>query len=450
VILRPSEEGFFFNWNEHMKTYGVGILGFGTVGAGVIETLQLNGDLIAARTGLRIEVRRVADLDLDRDRGVKVDPSIFTRDAMAVIDDPAVDIVVELIGGVKTAREVILKALRAGKPVVTANKALLAEHGDELYAVADESSADLYYEASVCGGIPVIRSLREGLIANHIESMYGIMNGTCNYILTRMEQENLPFEKVLADAQTRGYAEAEPSLDIDGIDTAHKAAILASLAYGFPVPMEAVHVEGIRGLDPLDLRYAKELGYRIKLLAQIRHHADGIEVRVCPTLVPLGHMLASVSGTFNALMVRGDVVGDTLYYGRGAGRLPTASAVVSDLADVARNLASSSNLRVPALVRHGEYGKMKKLEDLESCCYLRMSLKDHPCVLAQVAQVLGENGISIASVIQNKPGEGCDYAPVIVVTHRAPEKKFRQALRIIDALDVVGARTIRMAIEDFE
>ncbi|MGD9873222.1 MAG: homoserine dehydrogenase [Kiritimatiellia bacterium] len=433
-----------------MKTYGVGILGFGTVGAGVIETLQRNGDLLAARTGLRLEVRKVADLDITRDRGVKVDPSILTKDAMSVIDDPSVNIVVELIGGVKIAREVILKALRAGKPVVTANKALLAEHGDELYAVADENNADLYYEASVCGGIPVIRSLREGLIANHIESMFGIMNGTCNYILTRMEQENLPFDKVLADAQAKGYAEAEPSLDIDGIDTAHKAAILASLAYGFPVPMSSVHVEGIRGLDPLDIHYAKELGYRIKLLAQIRHDSGGIEVRVCPTLVPLNHMLASVSGVFNALLVRGDIVGDTLYYGRGAGRLPTASAVVSDLADVARNLSLESELRVPALVRHGEYGDMKKRDELQSSYYLRMSLKDHPRVLAQVAQVLGDHEISIASVIQNKPCGGSPFAPVIIVTHRASEKKFREALQKIDALDVVGAKTVRMAIEDFE
>jgi homoserine dehydrogenase len=300
----------------------------------------------------------------------------------------------------------------------------------------------------VAGGIPIIKSLREGLVANHIAAAYGILNGTCNYILTRMEQEALSFDEVLKAAQSAGYAEAEPSLDIDGHDTAHKAAILASLAYGFPVPMKALRIEGIRGLAQDEIRYAAELGYRIKLLGILRHDAAGVSVCVHPTLVSHSHMLASVSGVFNAVLVRGDIVGDTLYYGRGAGRLPTASAVLADVADVARRLASGARVELPVFPPQKKIPLMAPLDQMESRYYLRLSLLDKPGVLARVAQALGQHHISIASMIQKEQSRG-DYVPVIILTHASAEKNFQAALDEIDKLDVVGAKTVRLRIEDF-
>jgi homoserine dehydrogenase len=431
-----------------MKEFGIGLLGFGTVGAGVIEGLQKNGELMARRLGVKPVLRKVADIDLERDRGVKVDRSLLTQDAEAVIKDPSVDVIVELIGGTTIARKFILQALKLGKPVVTANKALLAEFGEEIHRTAKENHTEVYYEASVGGGIPIIKALREGLCANHIESIYGILNGTCNYILTRMEREHLPFDEVLREAQKAGYAEAEPSLDIDGIDTAHKAVVLASLAYGFTIPMSAVHIEGIRGLAAADIAYAGELGYRIKLLAIIKQSAGQAEVRVHPTLVPLNHMLASVSGVFNAVMVKGDVVGDTLYYGRGAGRAATSSAVLSDIADVALNLASGSKQRLPSFVGNGVKGQIRPIGEIGARYYLRLSLLDKPGMLAKVAHILGDHQISIASVMQKEARLG-EYVPVIIVTHASTEGNFRAALAEIDRMDVVGAETVRLRIEDF-
>ncbi len=430
-----------------MKELGIGLLGFGTVGAGVVENLQKNGDLLARRVGAKLVLRRIADLDLDRDRGVKVDRSILTKDAYAVIEDPSVNVVVELVGGTGIARDFILKALSLGKPVVTANKALLAEHGEEIYALAEQKNTEVYFEASVGGGIPIIKALREGLVANRIESIYGILNGTCNYILTRMEQEHLPFDQVLQEAQKAGYAEAEPSLDVDGIDTAHKAVILASLAYGFPVPMKSVHIDGIRGIAQADIGYAADLGYRVKLLAIIKSAGGEVEVRVHPTLVPHRHVLASVGGVFNAVVVNGDVAGDTLYYGRGAGRAATSSAVLSDLADVARNLVAGSARRGPAAIRSGD-GRIRPIGEIDARYYLNLALLDRPGMLARVAQILGRHEISIASVLQKEARTG-EHVPVIIVTHRAQEKHFRAALEEIDALDVVGAKTVRIRIEDF-
>ncbi len=431
-----------------MKEYGIGILGFGTVGAGVIEGLQKNGELMARRLGVRPVLRKVADIDLDRDRGVAVDRALLTSDAEAVIRDPSVDVVVELIGGTTIARKFILQALKLGKPVVTANKALLAEHGEEIHRAALAHQTEVYYEASVAGGIPIIKALREGLCANHIESIHGILNGTCNYILTRMEREHLPFDQVLKEAQQAGYAEAEPSLDIDGIDTAHKAVVLASLAYGCSLPMSAVHVEGIRGLAAAEIAYAAELGYRIKLLATIKQSAGQIEVRVHPTLVPLSHVLASVSGVFNAVLVKGDIVGDTLYVGRGAGRAATSSAVLSDIADVALNLASGAKQRLPSFVGTCAATSLRPIGEIGARYYLRLSLLDRPGVLARVAQILGEHQISIASVMQKEARAG-EHVPVIIVTHGATEGNFRAALARIDAMDVVGAPTVRLRIEDF-
>ena len=430
-----------------MREIGVGLLGFGTVGAGVVEGLQKNGDLIAGRLGCRLVMRRIADLDIDRDRGVEIDPSMLTKDAESVIDDPAIDIVIELIGGVTIARKFITRALSLGKPVVTANKALLAEHGADLMALAQSHKTDLYFEASVAGGIPIIKTLREGLIANRIDSIYGILNGTCNYILTRMEREKLKYERVLKDAQAAGYAEADPGLDIDGHDTSHKAVVLASLAYGINVPLRAVSVEGIRGLSEVDIDYARDLGYRIKLLAVIKNIESQIEVRVHPTLIPVEHMLASVSGVFNAVLVEGNIVGQTLYYGRGAGRLPTASAVIADLADVARNIATRSAGRVPPLSLIDQTVVYRDAGSICTRSYLRISLLDKPGALGIIASILGRQGISIASVLQQEEHQG-RHVQVVIVTHRAQEQQFQAALQEINALSAVGNPVIRMRIED--
>ena len=431
-----------------MKELGIGLLGFGTVGAGVVEGLQRNGTLLAQRLGVHLVLRKIADLDLETDRGVAVDRALLTRDAEAVIRDPAVDVIIELIGGTGVAKKLVLEALRLGKPVITANKKLLAEYGSEMFAAAAAGGASLHFEASVGGGIPVIKALREGLVANQIKSIYGILNGTCNYILTRMEREKLPFDAVLKAAQAAGYAEAEPSLDIDGHDTAHKAIVLASLAYGCAVPLTAAHVEGIRGLAAEDITDALEMGYRIKLLGIVRRGAAGIAVSVHPTLVPLNHMLAAVDGVFNAILVDGDIVGQTLYFGRGAGRQATASAVLSDLADVARDHAAGIRQRIalpgtacaPAQVQTGGAELVR--------CYLRLALLDKPGMLARVAQVLGEHQISIASVMQKETSVG-HHVPVVIVTHQAPESAFLQAFAKIDQLDIIGAPTVRLRIEDF-
>ncbi|MCP5487379.1 MAG: homoserine dehydrogenase [Verrucomicrobia bacterium] len=431
-----------------MQEIGLGLLGFGTVGAGVVEGLQRNGDLIAARAGVRPVLRKIADLDLDRDRGVVVDRSMLTTDATAVIHDPEIHIVIELIGGVGIARELVMEALKAGKPVVTANKKLLAEFGHELFPLADQHQVDLRFEASVAGGIPIIQALREGLIANHIPNAYGILNGTCNYILTRMEEEGRPFDEVLQEAQDAGYAEAEPSLDIDGHDTAHKAALLASLAYGFPYPLSRLHVEGIRGIAREDIENVCELGYRMKLLAILKKTGDQVGVRVHPTLVPLDHMLAQVGGVFNTVMVTGDIVGDTLYYGKGAGRLPTASAVISDIAAIARQLATQSSGHVPAFVPEGGQPQIQPMDEVLARNYLRLSLMDRPGVLAHVAGILGEHGISIETMVQKSRSRET-YVPVILITHQAQEKNMREAVARLNESEHVGSKPVRFRIEDF-
>ncbi|MCX7009552.1 MAG: homoserine dehydrogenase, partial [Kiritimatiellaeota bacterium] len=365
-----------------------------------------------------------------------------------VIRDPAVDVIIELIGGTGVAKKFVLESLKLGKPVITANKKLLAEYGAELFAAAAASGTTIHFEASVGGGIPVIKALREGLVANNIKSIYGILNGTCNYILTRMEREKLPFDAVLKAAQAAGYAEAEPSLDIDGHDTAHKALVLASLAYGCAVPMTAAQVEGIRGLAAEDITDALEMGYRIKLLGIVKRSSAGISVRVHPTLVPLNHMLAAVDGVFNAILIDGDIVGQTLYFGRGAGRQATASAVISDLADVARDRAAGTKHRIalPSAACPPAHVQTSGAEQVR--CYPRLALLDKPGMLARVAQVLGEHQISIASVMQKESSVG-NHVPVVIVTHQAPESAFQAAFAKIDKLDIIGAPTVRLRIEDF-
>ncbi len=431
-----------------MKQIGVGLLGFGTVGAGVADGLQRNRKMMAQRLGVDVVLKRIADIDITADRGVDVAESVLTTDAMSVIVDPGIQVIVELIGGTGVAKTFVLAALNAGKAVVTANKKLLAEYGEEIFGAAERNGVDIYFGASVGGGIPIIRVLREGLAGNEIQSIHGILNGTCNYILTRMENEGLPFDEVLKDAQKAGYAEAEPSLDIDGFDTAHKAIILASLAYGFHVPVEKVLIEGIRNLAGLDVRYAAEFGYRIKLLAVVRRDGEEVEVRVHPTLVPLSHMLASVSNVFNAAMVRGDLSGDTLYYGRGAGREPTASTVIGDIGDIARNLmAGKSRYRRGVCVSNDGRQRMRAAGDIVSRYYVRLMVIDKAGSLGVITTFLGKHGVSILAATQKAPPdelENAGYVPVVILTHAAKGADIDAALREIRAAGVLNEEPVKL------
>lgn len=430
-----------------MQQFRVGLLGFGTVGTGVVKCLFQNGSLIGSRVGIEPVLAKIADLDITTDRGIRVDPEILTTDVDEVLTDPDIDVIVELVGGTTIAKEFILRAFENGKGVVTANKALLAHHGDELFPAAERHGVDFYYDASVAGGIPIIKCLREGLAANHIESIYGIFNGTCNYILTRMENDGVAFNDVLREAQELGYAEAEPSLDIDGLDTAHKTSIMASLAYGQWYGMDPVHVEGIRNLELQEIRNAAELGYKIKLLGIIKMQNGLIQMRVHPTLIPTHSQLAQVSNVFNAVWVRGDIVGDTMYYGRGAGQDATASAVVADIIDVALNRQFESRQRVPGFRPHSRYADNTVAMDSISCrYYLRLQVDDRPDVLAEIAHILGASGISIASLMQRESES--DVVAIIVITHMAVESAVRRALDVVTRLPVVRGEPTMIRIED--
>ncbi len=428
-----------------IKEVNVGIIGFGTVGGGVAACLINNGEVISRRTGIKLNLKRIADLDIETDRGIDVPKEILTTDSQALIRE--VDVVVELVGGTTIAKDLIIKALELGKPVVTANKALLAEHGEEIFAAAERSKADIYYEASVAGGIPVIKALREGLSGNRIESIYGILNGTCNYILTRMERENIDFDTILADAQRLGYAEAEPSLDVDGFDTAHKAAIMASLAYGDWFGMAPIYVEGIRDITLEDIKLATRLGYRIKLLAIIKQCDGNVQIRVHPTLVPEKSLIAGISDVFNGVMVNGDYVGETLFYGKGAGRDATASAVVADLVDVGLNLKFGSHRRVPAFRIGPQFKELLTMKDVVSRYYLRFHVKDEPGVLAEIAQILGDKKISISSVIQPE-GQNSENVSLLILTHPAVEKSIHEAIAEIEPLPEVSDKVKLIRIED--
>jgi homoserine dehydrogenase len=431
-----------------MTEVRVGIVGFGTVGAGVVDCLLRNGDLIAERTGLRPVLARVADIDTTRDRGVALPAGVLTTDSLALIEDPAVDVVVELVGGTGIAKQLILRALAIGKPVVTANKALLAVHGEEIFSAAEKSSADVYYEASVGGGIPCIKAMREGLVGNRIKEIVGVLNGTCNYILTRMERERADFAAVLAAAQAAGYAEADPSLDVDGIDTAHKATILASLAYGEWFGMAPLHIEGIRRVGLQDIGYASELGYRIKLLAVIKEDGGGVQMRVQPTLIPVRSLLGHVDGVFNAVWVRGDTAGGTMYYGRGAGRDATASAVVADIVDVSLNLKYGSHRRLPAFRPHNAYERVVPMSEVRTRYYIRVQALDRPGVMALVSGILGRHSISIASVSQKEVEQ--PSVPMVILTHQAREAAIQQALREMGELDEIVEPPVMFRIEDLQ
>jgi len=435
-----------------MQQVNLGMIGGGTVGSGVFHAWQNNGGLMAARLGVKINFRKIAVKAFDEPRPYPIARELMTTDWQEVVNDPQIHVVIELVGGTGIAKTMVLAALAQGKTVVTANKALLSAHGKELFAAAAKSGANLYYEASVCGGIPIIKSLREGFVANQFPAIYGIVNGTCNYILSRMKAEGADFGAVLADAQKLGYAETPPDLDIDGHDAQHKIGILASLAHGFWVDHHEIHTEGIRDVSKIDMQFAEKLGYNIKLLGiakQISGKKSGVQVSVYPTLIPNAHVLASVNGVFNACFVRGDVVGDTLFYGRGAGKDATASAVLSDVADAALDLKNGGKVRVAPFVAHARAGRVMPMDEIVSRYYVRFSVVDQPGVLAKISAIFAAAKIGISSVIQPEGHEG-ESVPLIFMIHDAPNAAMRKALEKISKLPAVKGKPVMFRVESFE
>jgi homoserine dehydrogenase len=434
-----------------MREIKAGLIGFGTVGSGVARILRKNARLIEKRMGAKLVVKRIADIDLKADRGVKLRPGVLTRSAEEVINDPEIDIVMELMGGVEPAKTFILKAIRNRKHIVTANKALLALHGDEIFREAYRFGVDVNFEASVGGGIPLIRSIKEGLVADRIHSIFGILNGTSNYILAKMTGEGGDFKEVLKEAQKKGYAEADPTYDIGGIDAAHKLAILIRLAFGTPLKFEEIFIGGISEITPLDIQFSREFGYRIKLLAIAKMEKGRIEARVHPTMIPEEHLLSTVDGVFNAIYIKGDAVGPVLFYGQGAGQMPTGSAVVSDLVELGREvLTQASGRRVPRLSFQEwavEKIPLKKMDDVVMPFYMRFSVLDRPGVLSKISGILGKNDISISAVIQ-KGRQVSGAVPVVMMTHEAKEKNVHRALNEIDRLGVILGKTMFIRVEN--
>lgn len=429
-----------------MKQVKIGIIGFGTVGAGVAEALLKNSQLIAKRMGFEPVLKTIADLDTTTDRGVALPPGMLINDAKKLADDPEIDIVVELVGGTTFAKDIIIRALRNGKSVVTANKALLATYGEELFAEAKAHNVDIGFEASVGGGIPCIKALREGLAGNHIKSILGILNGTCNYILTKMETDKADFEDVLKAAQANGYAEANPALDVDGIDTAHKAAVLASLAFGKWFTAKDVKTQGIRSVTITDIECAAELGYKIKLLAIIKEVNKSIQIGVHPALVPIKSLLGNVNDVFNAVWADADIVGKTMYYGRGAGRQATSSAVVADIVDIGLNLTSASPRRLPPFPVYDEYKGIMDDQNITSRFYIRLQVQDKPGVLAKISGILGRNNISLASVTQKE--NDAESVPMILLTHLSDGEAISKAMDEIASLAEVASKPVVFRIED--
>lgn len=434
-----------------MKPINVGLLGLGTVGGGTLTVLRRNQEEIARRAGRQIRVTHAAVRNVARAQSrYAAEGLVITDDPFALVNHPDIDIIVELIGGITPAKELVLEAIANGKHVVTANKALIAQHGNEIFSRAQQRGVMVAFEAAVAGGIPIIKAIREGLSANRIEWLAGIINGTCNYILTKMRDEGRAFDDVLKEAQALGYAEADPTLDVEGIDAAHKIAIMAAIAFGVPMQFDATYIEGISKLDGIDIRYAEQLGYRIKLLGITKRHETGIELRVHPTLIPAKRLIANVEGVMNAVLVKGDAVGATLYYGAGAGAEPTASAVVADLVDVTRLHTADPNHRVPHLAFQPDQLadlKVLPMEEVVTACYLRLRALDKPGVLADITRILADLNISIEAMIQREPNEGENQTDVVMLTHPAQERAVNAAIARIEALPSIEGKVTRIRVE---
>ena len=436
-----------------MNPINVGLLGIGTVGGGTYTVLTRNEAEITRRAGRPIRISVVADKNVELAKQVTGGKVRISDDAFAVVADPEVDIVVELIGGYGVAKDLVLKAIENGKHVVTANKALLAVHGNEIFAAAQKKGVMVAFEAAVAGGIPIIKALREGLTANRIQWIAGIINGTTNFILSEMRDKGLPFADVLKEAQRLGYAEADPTFDIEGTDAAHKATIMSAIAFGIPVQFDKAYVEGISKLDADDIKYAEQLGYRIKLLGITKRRSDGIELRVHPTLVPSKRLIANVEGAMNAVLVQADAVGATLYYGKGAGAEPTASAVIADLVDITRMHTADPEHRVPHLAFQPNAvvdTPILPMAEVETSYYLRLRVEDKPGVLAEVTRILADQQISIDAMIQREPGEGEDQTDIIMLTHLTREKNIDVAIAKIESLPVVKRKVIRLRLENLD
>lgn len=433
-----------------MKDINIGLLGFGTIGTGVVKLLAGNGLLIEEKLGARLTLKRIADLDITTDRGVPVAAGVLSNSADAVLTDPDISVVIELIGGYEPARRFVLRAIENGKHVVTANKALLALHGREIYAAAAKKGVEVLYEAAVGGGIPVLSAIRGNLAANNFFTVLGILNGTCNYILTRMTQDGADFAEVLKKAQELGYAEADPTFDIEGIDTAHKLSLLLSLCFGTRVEFKDIHTEGISSISGLDINFARDFGYKIKLLAIGKRNGERIEARVHPTMIPVNYPLADVDGAFNAIRLSGDFVGPVMLYGRGAGMDPTASAVVGDVMEISRNILAGIGRRTAPLGYLDERVRdlpIKPIGEIVSKYYIRFSVVDKPGVIARIAGELGKNGISIESMIQTARSVQ-ESVPIVIMTHEAREMDVRKALAEIDSFDIVREKSNLVRIED--
>jgi len=434
------------------REIGIGILGLGTVGTGIARLLTENQSLIAKRLGATLTIKRAADLDIDRDRGVRFDDGVLTNEAISVVNDPDVDIVLEMIGGKGAALELINGAIENGKHVVTANKALLAEKGVEIFQKATAADVNIAFEPSVGGCMPIVKTLRESLAGNRIQSICGILNGTCNYILSKITEERQTFADALAEAQAHGFAEADPGLDVDGIDTAHKLAIISALAYGMAFNFSDIYMEGISGITPMDIEFAEQCGYRIKLLAITKYdeYEDAVEVRVHPTMIPDANPLSKVDGTLNAVTISGDAVGDMMLYGHGAGMMPTASAVLSDIVDIARSMLTGGGIRVPMLsfqMANIRKFAVRPIDEISTHYYFRFSALDSPGVLSKISGILGDHGISIKSVHQiERDLDGA--VPIFMLTHAALEAQVKSALAKISALDVITDAPVLIRIEE--
>jgi homoserine dehydrogenase len=429
-----------------MKQLNIGLIGFGTVGSGVIKILQEKGFFLRQHCNYNIVIKAIADKDIASIRQVEVDKNILTTDAKKVINNPEINIIIELIGGINPAKEYIIEALRNGKQVITANKALLAEHGQEISRLARQNCVNVLFEASVCSGLPVIKALREGLIANKINAIFGIVNGTSNYILTKMTEENVSFNQALAEAKSKGFAEKDSSLDIEGIDSSHKLFILSSLAFRQQIRLDDIYTEGITVISSEDIKFAREFGYTVKLLAIAKSIDKELEIRVHPTLLSNDKLLSNVRGRYNAVYVRGDLIGDTIFYGPGAGMMPAASAVVADLIDLVTNfMGKSEKLREVFPSKKGM--PVRKIQDIETKYYIRFQALDQPGVLAQISGILGDNRISIASVIQ-KGRSKQESAPIVMMTHKAREADLQRALEKINNLAVIKEKSVVIRIEE--